>query len=420
MRNHSFQIAVIFLIFISLISVFFAASGQAGPLEDLQKQIQDRQAQIKQLEERVANLRDAIKNNQGQQSTLKKQITLLDSQINQLEFEIKLTRAKISEACLEIESLNNEIQNKESEIDANRNYLVNAVRAINEYDQKAPLEIVLENDNFSDLFNQLEYTENLQESVQEKLNNLKTLKTQLSAAAERQNTYKNNLESLDEQLTGKNLALNSQEANKQNLLITTKNQEKKYQSLVQDLQARRQEIEKEIYLLEDKLRMTIDPNSVPPARKGLLAWPLIDTISQGYGCVENTFAIRTYPSCNSGRGGFHNGIDISSSLGQPIRAPDDGIVSGEGNNGQYVYGKWLTINHQNGLTTLYGHLSAFKVGVGQKISRGEIIGYAGNTGNSTGPHLHFTVYATDTFHIESRWYGLLPIGGSINPLNYLD
>ncbi len=413
MRNYSFKAAAIFLILISLISVLFAESGQAGPTEDLQKQIQDRQAQIKQLEEQITKLQGVIKNNQGQQSTLKKQIVLLDSQINQLEFEIKLTKAKISEANLEIESLNNEIQNKEDEMVVNRNYLVNAVRVINEYDQKAPIEIILENDNFSDLLNQLEYAENLQGSIQEKLAGIKTLKAQLSDASEKQQAYKNDLESLNEHLTGKNLALNSQEADKQDLLATTKNQEQKYQSQLQTVQKQQQEIEKEIYTLEDKLRMTIDPNSIPPARKGILSWPVNNVITQGYGPTSQTGFINNVYN-------FHNGIDLRAAIGTPIRAAADGIISGVGNDGKYAYGKWLTINHQNGLTTLYGHFSVQRVSVGQQIKRGEVIGYSGNTGFSTGPHLHFTVYATNTFRIESRWYGLLPFGGHINPLNYLE
>jgi septal ring factor EnvC (AmiA/AmiB activator) len=147
-RNRFSKIFIIASVFILVAFVLFAEGGHAGPVEDMQRQIQDKQIQIKQLEEQVANLQNAIKNNQGRQSTLKKQIGLLDSQIKQLEFEIKLTGAKISETKLQIEGLNNEIKNKADEISVNKNYLVSAVRVINEYDQKAPIEIILGNDNF--------------------------------------------------------------------------------------------------------------------------------------------------------------------------------------------------------------------------------------------------------------------------------
>ncbi len=64
-------------------------------------------------------------------------------------------------------------------------------------------------------------------------------------------------------------------------------------------------------------------------------------------------------------------------------------------------------------------MSFRKASAGQTIKRGEVIGYEGATGFSTGSHLHFTVYAAQTFRVEERWYGLLPLGGSIDPLKYL-
>ncbi|MDD2730498.1 MAG: M23 family metallopeptidase, partial [Candidatus Portnoybacteria bacterium] len=79
----------------------------------------------------------------------------------------------------------------------------------------------------------------------------------------------------------------------------------------------------------------------------------------------------------------------------------------------------ITIKHGNGQTTLYGHLSAQMVSVGQKIYSGQIIGYMGSTGYSTGSHLHFSVFATNTFEIQQKWYGPVPLGGTVNPLSYL-
>ena len=94
-------------------------------------------------------------------------------------------------------------------------------------------------------------------------------------------------------------------------------------------------------------------------------------------------------------------------------------MTASGDNGRYAYGEWLAIRHNNGLTTLYTHLSAKAVSVDQAVSQGQIIGYEGSTGFVTGPHLHFTVYSTNTFKVEKRWFGLLPLGGSVNPFDYL-
>jgi murein DD-endopeptidase MepM/ murein hydrolase activator NlpD len=80
-------------------------------------------------------------------------------------------------------------------------------------------------------------------------------------------------------------------------------------------------------------------------------------------------------------------------------APLSGTVRATGNTdavpGCYSWGKWTLIDHANGLSTLYAHQSAINVSPGQSVSTGEVIGYVGSTGFSTGPHLHFTVYAKE-------------------------
>ncbi|MBI2625768.1 M23 family metallopeptidase, partial [Candidatus Parcubacteria bacterium] len=164
--------------------------------------------------------------------------------------------------------------------------------------------------------------------------------------------------------------------------------------------------------LEEKLRRAIDPSGVPGARPGVLAWPLEGVLSQGYGPTSSTGFI------NDGYQ-FHNGVDIAASFGSPVRAARNGKVVGVGDLGRWAYGRWVAVEHDNGLTTLYAHLSLAAARLGQVVRRGDIIGYEGSTGFSTGPHLHFTVYASSTFRFEERPYGTLPIGGSINPLDYL-
>jgi murein DD-endopeptidase MepM/ murein hydrolase activator NlpD len=420
MNRERFKIIIRSRLKLSLISgllaVFLATSGNfsfAGLTDDLQKDIDIKKAQIQELEKQVASLRENIKGTQSQQATLKKQVAMLEGEIRRLETEIRLTQAKISAANLEIQNLDIRIGEAQDKLTVNKTYLASAIRTIAEFDQEEPIEIILKNDNFSDMFNQMQNIESLQEAVQQRLNDIRSLKAQLEEQKTQQEKFKNSLQDLNEELRGKNLVLVFQKDDKQDLLIATKNQEKQYQSQLTELQKKQQEIQKEIFQLEDKLRMAINPNSIPGTSKGLFDWPLKSYITQTYGPTSQTGFINNVYN-------FHNGIDIGAPTGTAIKAPYDGTISGVGNDGKYAYGKWITINHHNGLTTLYGHLSIQKVSVGQAVKRGEIIGYSGSTGYSTGPHLHFTVYATDTFEIESRWYGALPVGGSINPMNYLE
>lgn len=110
------------------------------------------------------------------------------------------------------------------------------------------------------------------------------------------------------------------------------------------------------------------------------------------GRITGSFGERIDPF--SGEGAFHRGVDISSDIGTRIIAPADGVVQFcEVMNG---YGRTVMIDHGNGISTLYGHLSGFAVSQGQQVHRGDTLGYVGQSGRSTGPHLHYEVRIFNT------------------------
>ena len=110
------------------------------------------------------------------------------------------------------------------------------------------------------------------------------------------------------------------------------------------------------------------------------------------GRVTSSFGERIDPF--GGEGAFHRGVDISSDIGTRIIAPADGVVRfADFMNG---YGRAVMIDHGNGVSTLYGHLSGFAVSPGQLIRRGDSVGYVGQSGRSTGPHLHYEVRILNT------------------------
>jgi LysM repeat protein len=114
----------------------------------------------------------------------------------------------------------------------------------------------------------------------------------------------------------------------------------------------------------------------------LFIWPVSGAITSSYGYRRNPF--------NRSRSQFHNGMDIRGSTGTPVRAAMAGRVSGVGYDN--VFGNYVVISHHSGYRTLYGHMSVIRTRTGAYVAMGERIGDVGNTGQSTGPHLHFTVY----------------------------
>ena len=114
-------------------------------------------------------------------------------------------------------------------------------------------------------------------------------------------------------------------------------------------------------------------------------WPVIGPITGPFGARIDPF---------NGEGAFHAGVDISCHYGQPIVAPADGVVTYAGFYSGY--GRLIEIDHGNGITTRYGHLSGFAVADGQTLRKGQVIGYVGMSGRSTGAHLHYEVRIHDT------------------------
>jgi murein DD-endopeptidase MepM/ murein hydrolase activator NlpD len=115
------------------------------------------------------------------------------------------------------------------------------------------------------------------------------------------------------------------------------------------------------------------------------------SIWPAHGWLTGTFGGRSDPF--TGEPGFHQGIDISTEKGQPVFATGDGSIEAASYSGDY--GNLIVVKHAFGLVTRYGHLSAFTVKPGLQVKRGDVIGYVGSTGRSTGAHLHYEILAND-------------------------
>ena len=113
------------------------------------------------------------------------------------------------------------------------------------------------------------------------------------------------------------------------------------------------------------------------------------SIWPAHGWLTGTFGGRSDPF--TGEPGYHQGIDISTDKGQPVYATADGTVESAERAGDY--GNLIVLTHDFGLSTRYGHLSRFNVNAGQRVKRGDVIGYVGSTGRSTGSHLHYEILA---------------------------
>lgn len=420
MRKFAFCALVFLAAFcISRFSGFFPAD--AGIVDDLKQEIAERQEQARALAQEKKTAQEALTKLDGKERTLAVQISILEAQIDELAIEVAITENDISQTELEIERLIARMAEIEEEIAHEREIIGKVVQAIYERDGFTTVEVVFSADRFSDIFDEIRYVEVLEQELADKLEGLKTLRVLLEEEKGEKEVRKRELEGLSATLAEKKEVLENQQSEKEYLLKTTRREEQTYERLLEDIEDQAKHIQEEIVDFEARLRAAIDLASLPRG-SGVLSWPVLTVrITQGYGATSETGFINDAYK-------FHNGIDFGAAergvIGDSIYAASAGTVVGLGNTDTFcpraAYGRWIAIDHGNGLTTMYAHLSAFAVSVGDTVARGEVIGYMGSSGFSTGPHLHFTVYATAAFLIkESNVCGPMAFGASDNPLNYL-
>ncbi|HRY82150.1 MAG TPA: peptidoglycan DD-metalloendopeptidase family protein [Candidatus Moranbacteria bacterium] len=342
-----------------------------------------------------------------QQGILNNQLNYINSQQSENQKTLRETAKGIETLSEKISSLEKDIEQKEKEISNQKKILSGLIQSYYDYDQQGILEIVVLNKNILNPFGQTDYIGQSGTKISDLLEEMKSSQKELfNDQQELQNSLDQSI-NLKGKLEDEKDKLQLSENQKEILLAQTKAEKERYEKLLSD-------IENEIYNLESG--KSVDYSKVPAAKGGYFNYPVSSVrVTQGYGMTS-------YAKKGAYGGKPHNGIDYGVSVGNNIFAVKGGKVVGTGNNGKYAYGKWIAIDHGDGLTTLYGHLSSQSVSKGSQVKTGDKIGKSGNTGNSTGPHLHFSVFTSKSFETAQSKYvkGLMiPVGASINPTKYL-
>jgi len=420
------------IVFLYLIVVLLGGSyvvADAGIIDDLREKITSRNNEIKDLEREIDEYKNQLEVLGGQTTTLNSAIKTLDLTQKKLDIDIQVTGKKINGTLLTIDSLYYEIEETKEKITHGTHTLRELIRTLYDLESRSFVEILLANRSFSSFWSSLEGYERFQKGVGENVASLSSLKLSLEKKKNDSENEKNRLTALKGQFSDQKEIVNQNKTEKQVLLQETKSKEANYKSLLEDRLAQKEALEKEINEYEAQLKFELDPSSLPPTGSGALNWPLQNIrITQYFG--NTPFATQNPQVYN---GGGHNGIDLGASIGTPVYASANGVVVDTGDTDtqcyKVSYGKWILVRHNNGLSTLYAHLSLVSVSPGQEVGSGSVIGYSGSTGYSTGPHLHYAVFASQAVEVTSEYrsrvcgtYLKLPLSarsGYLNPLSYL-
>ncbi len=424
-RTQTKYIAYVSLFFVLL---FLTVSARAASrIEDLQGKITGRNSDIERLEKEIKEYEGQLQTIGKEKSSLKNTIKTFDVSIRKFNSDISVTQKKITATVSTIQKLGTGIAEKEEKIHKNSGALAEAIRTINAAESHTLVELILAHSKLSEVWNELASTEQFQAEVNRQVVALKALKNELEQNKSQEQKKKTELVHYKTDLDDKKEIVQYNRTEKNKVLKVTENKETTYTDMLAEKKQKREQFLAELLELESQLQLEIDPNAFPQPGSKALAWPLDDVlITQYFGNTEFAQQTQAY------KGQGHNGIDLRATMGTKVKAALAGNVEDTGNTdvvpGCYSYGKWVLIRHHNGLSTLYAHLSIIKVVQGQEVATGDTIGFSGNTGYSTGPHLHFTVYATQGVRVQQFSKSInckntsIPVAdlkAYLNPLAYL-
>lgn len=407
--------------------------------EDALKKAQnEKEDALDELKDKIKTYQKIVNLKDKEHDQLAAQAENLSAQSDVLQGDITSNERRLADLGQQIESLESRVKEKEKVIGVQKDLLANVLRSY--YDSQtqavgvAPM-LLTSPDDFDRLLSGRDHLFETGEGVREMLSGIVNLRNSLVREHTLASEKKVEVASVKFQLEQQNAYLENSRRNKEALAAKAATEQAKYSDMVSDLERQRKEIEDEIEQLDAARAGKIDLSTIPDFSSGVLGYPVKSPHkTQGYGKTKFT---KWYT--------FHNGVDFADAVGTPVLAAEDGKIIAMGSNPSsvwkeclkeykkeqcYAYGKWVAIEHKNGLTTLYGHLSKQLVKKGEDVDRGEKIGLMGSTGYSTGPHVHFGVYMTakddddpdnDFKVVESKVVKglMLPTGVHINPEKYL-
>ena len=382
--------------------------ANAKSASELRNEREKIQSEISNAQKKINDLKDKKEKQQEYINALMSKITLLEDKLDNLESqrtalqkEINEVTAKIKKTEAEIEETQRQIEAKQEEFRETYELYCQRLRAMYMSGNVTTLEIIFESGwDMSALLTRAQMIKSIAEKDNETLDDLNTKmqeiteerlrlaekREELSADKAQLDAQKAELQSAIDEISAAKSELDAEAAECNAAIRSLNSQTAEMQELIETDKERLAKIEKEIQQAINNAK----PPAVYTPGSGSLGYPTsYRSISAGY------------PNYSSGA--YHGGIDFPCPTGTPVRAADSGYVS-LAKSLNYSYGKYIIINHGNGISTLYAHNSQLCVSVGQAVEKGDIIAYSGSTGNSSGPHCHFEVRVNGT---------------RVNPKNYL-
>ena len=357
--------------------------------EDLQNQLSDVQNRMAQESEKKAQAEAVIGSVNDKLYAIQQQLEAAQRDYQAVANELKATEEKIAATQAELEKTRARLKVREG-------VFTKRVRDIYMHGQLSYLDVVLGAKDFSDFSNRLELLRRIIDADITLISDIRKERAAIETAKQELETQRARQAQLRDQAAAKRDEIESRRKEQQAILYQAQNDkavaEQAYNEYQQSSQAiaemlRQRAADRAAQAAAAAAQASSGGGGgsdyyQPVSGSGAMIWPVNGVVTSPYG-------YRTHPIF--GTTIYHSGIDIGGDYGTPVHAADGGVVVEAGWISGYGYA--VIIDHGNGLSTLYGHNQELAVSEGQSVSQGQVIAYAGSTGNSTGPHVHFEVRA---------------------------
>lgn len=442
MYQYNLKKIILFSLHVLVLSIFFYVvpiynkNIHAQSSQEISQKIKDILQQKETLQKEIDALSGALNTTTAQAQTYANALKALNLTQQKLEKNLKLTSTNLSETILTLRDLENEIFAIKKDINLNSDALSQNIKDMSVTESDSFIENFLKEKTLSNTFDYINALKTIQNKVNINLNNLRDTEKVLSLKKDAAESQKNKLENYKKTLSDQKKVVEYNQDEKARLEAEAKKSAASYASRLELKKKEAEAFEKELFAYESQLQIILDPNAIPGARVGVLGWPLeTNTCSLSLKNLGNSFCItqffgKTAAARKLYKNTTHGGIDFRATIGTPIKTALSGtVVDVETKQSGCQYGKYVLVKHANGLSTVYGHLSVVSVKSGDIVITGQTIGYSGSTGYSTGPHLHFGVYASagikvvDSGAFQASCRGIKTIAATpaayLDPLSYL-
>ncbi len=345
------------------------------------------------LQNKINNAKSELKNIQNSQRDAKSELENLTIQVMDAENELDSLKAELSELESSIETKESEITEKQAEIKRKEKLLQERIVALYEAGDSTYLDVLLGSDSLLDFLSKYEIVQQIVDADTALITDLDNDKKSLENEKAELETSKAKVKELKDQQEIKSNELKILKKNKQSEVDKLSDEEKSKQSEIDKYNTAMEEVNRQLSEIGKDAQERLDRDGVK--FDGSFIWPC------------NNKYVTSRMKWRWGR--WHKGIDIGARY-ENVYASASGYAYNETNPGGY--GTYIMIFHGDGYATLYGHLNSSHIRNGQYVSQGQVIATSGNSGGSTGAHLHFEIRHSTSI---SNFFG----NNWLNPLDYL-